>query len=77
MQVVKWRDTLAVALPSDVVERLDLHEGDDIELEVKSDRIVTVEPRLTREEALEEIRALRRLLPVSWTWDRDEANARG
>lgn len=77
MQVVKWRDTLAVALPSEVVERLDLHEGDDIEFEVKGDRVVMVETRLTREEALDEIRALRRPLPASWTWDREEANARG
>lgn len=76
MQIVKWQDSLAVALPADVIETLQLREGDEVDLEVTGERRLAVSPKMTREEALERIRALQRPLPADWKWDREEANAR-
>ncbi|MEI2769424.1 MAG: AbrB/MazE/SpoVT family DNA-binding domain-containing protein [Candidatus Competibacter sp.] len=38
MQVAKWGNSLAVRLPTAVVEALSLREGDDIEIEVAGAR---------------------------------------
>ena len=38
MQVSKWGNSLAIRLPAAVVEVLDLHEGDDIEVHVAGSR---------------------------------------
>ena len=38
MQVSKWGNSLAVRLPAEVVEALDLKEGDQIEIRIASTR---------------------------------------
>ena len=38
MQVAKWGNSLAVRLPSTVVEALDLKEGDQIEIRIAGER---------------------------------------
>ena len=38
MQVLKWGNSLAVRLPSEVVEALDLKEGDQIEIRIAGTR---------------------------------------
>lgn len=76
MQVAKWGNSLAVRLPSAVVEALGLKEGDEIEISIAGERAFEVERDRSRKRAIERIRALRRPLPPGWTFDRDEANAR-
>ncbi len=76
MQIAKWGNSLAVRLPSAVVEALGLKEGDEINIKVAGERAFDVELDRSRERALERIRALRRPLPAGWKFDRDEANAR-
>lgn len=76
MQVARWGNSLAVRLPAAVVEALDLKEGDEIRINIASERTFEVERDTSRKQALERIRALRRPLPSGWTFDRDEANAR-
>jgi antitoxin MazE len=76
MRVAKWGNSLAVRLPSSVVEVLGLKEGDDIEVEVAGARHFRVVRDEKRDQALQRIRALRRPLPAGWKFDRDEANAR-
>ena len=63
MQVAKWGNSLAVRLPSAVVEALGLKEGDEIDIKVAGERAFDVELDRSRERALERIRALRRPLP--------------
>ena len=75
-QIAKWGNSLAVRLPSAVVEALGLKEGDEINIKVAGERAFDVELDRSRERALERIRALRRPLPAGWKFDRDEANAR-
>ena len=76
MQVSRWGNSLAVRLPSAVVEALDLKEGDEIDIRVVGERAFDVDRDKSRERALARIRELRRPLPPGWTFDRDEANTR-
>ncbi len=76
MQVARWGNSLAVRLPSAVVEALDLKEGDEIAIQIAGERAFDVERDRSRERALERIRLLRKTLPPGCHFDRDEANAR-
>lgn len=76
MQVARWGNSLAVRLPSSVVEALDLKEGDEIAIQIAGERAFDLERDRSRERALERIRLLRKPLPPGWSFDRDEANAR-
>jgi antitoxin MazE len=76
MQVAKWGNSLAIRLPSTVVEALDLKEGDEIEVRVAGERAFDIALDRSRELALKRIRELQKPLPRGWTFDRDEANAR-
>ena len=76
MQVSKWGNSLAVRIPAVVVDALDLKEGDEITIHVAGKREFEVSRDRRREEAIERIRKLRRLLPPGFKFDREEANAR-
>lgn len=76
MRICKWGDSLAVRLPSAVVEVLKLEEGDEIEIHVVGERAFDVDRDRGRERAIERIKALRKPLPPGWKFDRDEANER-
>ena len=72
MQVSKWGNSLAVRLPSVVVQALDLKEGDEIEITVKGARAFEVERDRRRLEALERLRKLRIEVPADFKFDRNE-----
>jgi antitoxin MazE len=76
MQVAKWGNSLAVRLPSAVVDALDLKEGDQIEIRIVGERTFEVQRDRSREDALTRLRNLRRPLPAGFIFDRDEANVR-
>jgi antitoxin MazE len=76
MQVAKWGNSLAVRLPSAVVEALELKEGDQIEIHIAGQREFEVSRDETRRKAIEKLRSLRRPLPPGFRFDREEANAR-
>ena len=76
MQVAKWGNSLAVRLPSAVVEALDLKEGDQIEIRIAGEREFEVTRDRSKEKALARLRRLRRPLPPGFTFSRDEANER-
>jgi antitoxin MazE len=76
MQVAKWGNSLAVRLPAKQVERLELKEGDEVEL-VETERGVELRKKLTREEAFKALRQFRGRMPAGFRFDRDEANRRG
>jgi antitoxin MazE len=76
MQVAKWGNSLAIRLPTAVVEALKLKEGDQIEIRVAGDREFEVSRDRSRQKALERLRRLRRPLPIGFTFDRQEANER-
>ncbi|HEY7617365.1 MAG TPA: AbrB/MazE/SpoVT family DNA-binding domain-containing protein [Terriglobales bacterium] len=76
MQVSKWGNSLAVRLPSAVVDALDLKEGDQIEIRITGSRVFEVSRDQSRQRALARLRKLRRPLPPGFVFDRLEANAR-
>ncbi len=74
MHVTRLGDGLAVRVPADVAERLDLKEGDEVEVvPVAHNADSTYASRL---EALKTIRKYRGSLPADFKFDRDEANRR-
>ena len=76
MQVSKWGNSLAVRLPSEVVEALNLKEGDQIEITIADTREFEVRRDPSRQRALDRLRRLRRPLPAGFVFDRAEANVR-
>jgi len=76
MQVSKWGNSLAIRLPSAVVEALELREGDEIEIHIADKRRPGVAKKPRRADFLKRLRAFRGRLPADFKFDRDEANAR-
>ncbi len=76
VQVARWGNSLAVRLPTAVVEALELKAGDQIEIRIAGTREFEVSRDRKRERALERLRRLRRPLPDGFTFDRLEANER-
>ncbi|MGC1783083.1 MAG: AbrB/MazE/SpoVT family DNA-binding domain-containing protein [Acidobacteriaceae bacterium] len=76
MQVSKWGNSLAIRLPSTVVEILDLKDGDQIEIRIAGEREFEVSRNRAKERALERLRRLRRPLPPGFTFDRASAHER-
>jgi len=76
MQVSRWGNSLAVRLPSEVVQALNLKEGDQIEIRIANTREFEVRRDPSRQRALNRIRRMRRPLPPGFVFDRSEANAR-
>ncbi len=76
MRVSKWGNSLAVRLPSSVVEALDLKEGDDIEIRVIGDRTFEIGRDEAQQCTLDRLRALKWKLPPGFKFDRDEAHER-
>jgi antitoxin MazE len=79
MQVSKWGNSLAIRLPAAVVEALQLHQGDDVEVIVAGAdaREFQIRKKLTPRELLERLRQYRGRLPADFTFSRDDANRNG
>jgi len=76
MQVSKWGNSLAIRLPTAVVDALALKEGDQIEIRIAADRVFEVRRDPSKQLALARLRKLRRPLPPGFVFDREEAHAR-
>jgi antitoxin MazE len=76
MQVARWGNSLAVRLPSGVVEALRLKEGDHIEIRIAGERTFEVKRSASSRELLARLRKFRGRLPADFTFDRQEANER-
>ena len=74
MQVAKWGNSLAVRLPAAVVEALQLKEGDDIEIQIASERVFELEKKPDAQELLSRLRKYRGRLPADFKFDRLEAH---
>jgi antitoxin MazE len=76
MQLAKWGNSLAVRIPAKQVERLDLKDGDEVEV-LETERGIEFRKKLTREEAIKSLRKFRGMMPAGYKFDREEANRRG
>lgn len=76
MQVSKWGNSLAVRLPTAVVEALGLKEGDQVEIQIASKRTFELAKAPNKSELLARLRKYRGRLPATFKFDRLEANER-
>jgi Growth regulator len=76
MQVAKWGNSLAVRLPTAVVEALGLKAGDRIEIHIAGKAHFEVARDTSRQRAIQRLRKLRRPLPPGFSFVREDANAR-
>ncbi len=76
MQVARWGNSLAIRLPSAVVEALELHEGDNIEIVVDAPRTFAARKTPGTEDLLMRLRQFRGKLPTDFRFSRDEADER-
>jgi antitoxin MazE len=76
MRVSKWGNSLAVRLPKQLVETMELKSGDELEIVAAGDRRCEVSKRDRRKEFLEALKQFQFDLPPDYRFDRDEANAR-
>lgn len=76
MQVAKWGNSLAVRLPTAVVEALELKEGDNIEIEVADTHNFGIRRKPSSQELLARLRKFRGRLPADFKFDRDESHGR-
>ena len=76
MQVSKWGNSLAVRLPAAVVEALELHEGDHIEVQIVGNRSFAISRSPSNKELLARLRKFRGRIPEGFRFDRLEAHER-
>jgi antitoxin MazE len=79
MRVAKWGNSLAIRIPTEVAQALELKEGDEVEVRVAGGRTIEIARSITaeqREAALARLKQARWKLPPDWKFDRDEANER-
>lgn len=77
MKVSKWGNSLAVRIPAEVVDSLNLKEGDEIDLKPATGRQFDVILQASPQERLRRLRELMRgTLPADFKFNRDEANER-
>jgi len=78
MKVAKWGNSLAVRIPANVAEALELKEGDEVQMHVaEKGRAFEVEKKLTPHEALIALRKYRGLMPADFKFNREEVYERG
>ena len=76
MQISRWGNSLAIRLPAGLVKDLQLAEGDDVHLSVRSRGEFLISKKPGKEEILGALREYRGRLPKRFKFDRDEANER-
>lgn len=65
LQIAKWGNSLAVRLPADLVRRLGLRDGDNVEAQLTADGALTIRPAGWNRRALAaELAASRQALPM-------------
>ncbi len=74
MQIARWGNSLAIRIPAKVAQEMNLKEGDVVNIIKATADTLALEDR---EAIIARIRKLAKPLPSGWTFDREEANARG
>ena len=76
MKVAKWGNSLAIRLPAELVARLGLVEGDDLDV-VEKGKALEISRPMTVDEAFANLRSFEGRLPKDFKFDREDAHARG
>lgn len=76
MQVSKWGNSLAVRFPANLVQALDLKEGEEVDLHLVGARTFEVAKKPGTKVLLERLHQFRGRLPADFHFDRLQANQR-
>lgn len=77
MKVAKWGNSLAIRVPAEVVEKLGLKEGDEVDLQPSAVNGLELIRLASRREKIERLREiLKDSMPADYKFNREEANAR-
>jgi antitoxin MazE len=76
MVLAKWGNSLALRIPSELVEELSLKPGEKVKISRRGEHGFIVERDRSREEALEKLRKLRFELPAEYVFNREELHER-
>jgi antitoxin MazE len=76
MLVSRWGNSLAVRLSRELVEKMGLKAGDEVELKPGEGKTIEIEKRDRRAEFLKAMEQFRWPVPEGYKFDRDEANER-
>jgi antitoxin MazE len=76
MIVSKWGNSLAIRLPTQVVEYLKLKEGDDIEIHVADKKHFQIKKKPSLQDRIDGLRKFRGRMPADFHFDRSELNER-
>jgi antitoxin MazE len=74
--VSKWGNSLAIRLPSQIVEFLELKEGDDIEVHVADKKHFQVKKKPSLQDRIHSLRKFRGRMSADFHFDRYELNER-
>ena len=72
MKVAKWGNSIAVRIPSDVVEKLGLSPNEEVEINVTGEHSFEVKRDCRRRDAIDAIRRLAVPLPPGYKFNREE-----
>lgn len=72
MKVAKWGNSLAIRIPAEVVNKLKLVPGEEIEIKVTGEGQFQVRRDDRRERAIQRLRELRIKVPYPYKFDRNE-----
>lgn len=72
MKLAKWGNSLAIRIPIDVVEKLNLAPGEEMQFTVTGEHQFQVTRDRSRQEAIEKLRKLRFAVPDDYVFNRDE-----
>lgn len=75
MQVAKWGNSLAIRIPADTARALGLEAGNEVDFILQGDAAV-LKRRMTKDEAMAQLRSFRTRLPEDYKFDREEASSR-
>jgi antitoxin MazE len=72
MKFAKWGNSLAIRIPSDVVEKLGISPNEEVEIRVTGENSFEVTRDRRRQDAIEAIRKLAVPLPAGYRFNREE-----
>lgn len=72
MRLAKWGNSLALRVPSDVVEKMNLKPGDEVHIVSTDEHRFEVVRDRRRDQAIEKLHLLRFEVPGDYKFNRDE-----
>lgn len=77
MRVAKWGNSLAIRIPANVADVLDLKEGDEVNVTVASPRDFQIAAKPDIDALFGRLKQFEGRLPADFRFDREEASSRG